>query len=104
MTRICSDILEIENNGKVTYVSPSNVYYLNFLSFNKSFDDVKNQSFLKIITIQISRVNKIDESLQNVLLHPTVKRNNLYPNRDLMSAFLKGFLHHKNGKSNYTIG
>ena len=65
---------------------------------------MKNQSFLKIITIQISRVNKIDESLQNVLLHPTVKRNNLYPNRDLMSAFLKGFLHHKYGKSNYTIG
>ena len=102
MTRIYSDIWEIENNGKVTYVTPSNVCYLNFLSFyfNKSFDDVKNQSF---IAIQIRWVNKIDESLQYVLLHLTVKTNNLYPNRDLMSV-LKGFLHRKRGKSNDTIG
>ena len=37
-------------------------------------------------------------------LHLAEKRNNLYPNRDLMSAFLKRFLHHKRGQSNNTFG
>lgn len=46
----------------------------------------------------------VDESLQYILLHLTVKRNNLGPNRDLMSNFSKGFLYHKRGKSNDTIG
>ena len=46
---------------------------------------------LKIIAIQIRWVNKINESLQYILLHPTVKKNNLYPNKDLMLLFKKDF-------------
>lgn len=43
----------------------------------------------------------MDESLQYVLIHLTVKINTLYPNRD--SPFLKGFENHKDGKSNDII-